>query len=614
MFPFRFDYVDDVSSTNFIEEHIRWEEINTRLSNSSQWKYKKGKNYNTQTYFYDYARDVLFNQNDSFNQNDFSATYLHEKIKGGGGKYIVKLKFKTEKDMNHEYKFSNATYTLSIKKVQLQVFKSGVGVLSLHLEYYGKAELNNDIKEDLKERYYDILRINDYGRRIYPAFLDDNGSTEKAKEEFLPLSITITYPEEGQQRVIKEDFSDSSDAIGKYIMEILDTEIFSNAHEKGKYHLKPSLDDRMFVMGWYGTDKIERSNYTDKNDFWYRYLYVDHGTSASITDAKMREELLSQSTYTRWKGKDGTLWGITRYSCMVFTDNYAKLKKEQQTFIIDHFGEHYFYMMTLLLATRTSILRFSDEISTLISAASAQSDYALRAKHTEKLYQHYLDFYNRLYFKEITHQDQGIELYDLGLRQMKVEDHIGKLDNKFTKLFEFNHLKAEEEKVRAEKDQADRQNTFNTLLTWFGALFVLPSLVLGLLGLDMLKPDASHGVFLGVYLPVILSAVSGYLLLSQTTKRWLKGVGFVLMLVLFAYIYFQPRVFVATRSNDSNTTPESFAKASFEIDSNASKPIATQPTIVPQEPNTTRPTLAVAPREHNQTTHKEETNVTTATK
>jgi len=127
-------------------------------------------------------------------------------------------------------------------------------------------------------------------------------------------------------------------------------------------------------------------------------------------------------------------------------------------------------MMILLLAIRTSILRFSDEI------AAVASEKKLDVEKLTKLYKKYLVFYNRLYFKEVTHQDQGIELYDIARKQMKIDEHMEKLDGKFTKLFDFADL--QEEKVR---------NKSLDNIQIFGAAFLVPSFVATIFGLEDMK-------------------------------------------------------------------------------------------------------------------------------
>ena len=91
-------------------------------------------------------------------------------------------------------------------------------------------------------------------------------------------------------------------------------------------------------------------------------------------------------------------------------------------------------------------------------------------------YRRYLTFYNRMYFKEVTHQEQGIELYDMALEQMKIPEHIEKLDGKFTKLHDFANLQSEKKTTKA-----------MNALTIVGSTLILPSLVIAWFGLDEVR-------------------------------------------------------------------------------------------------------------------------------
>lgn len=162
----------------------------------------------------------------------------------------------------------------------------------------------------------------------------------------------------------------------------------------------------------------------------------------------------------------------------------------------------YFQMMTLLLANRTSILRFSDEIATLASTETLDSD------KLTKLYQRYLTFYNRLYFKEVTHQEQGIELYDMARKQMKIDEHIKKLDGKFTKLFKFAKLQSDD----ADANKMDK-------LTIMGAIFLPPSLMVALFSMGIFEYDKSWSSLTIGLVAIFSSGVLGYRAISKLMEK-----------------------------------------------------------------------------------------------
>jgi len=433
MFPFRFDWVEEEIKNGDvygfydekpISERLKLEALEEKLK-AANWHYEQFDipsqeemhlAYNEFGYFYDYARDAIYNHHTSYNPQAISSFFRKKDKEGNalfeGEPYKINI-------LNADG--GTTTYTLNIEGVSLRIFRTGIAILSIELNNHNHKEFD------------DILKINDYGRRIYPQFIgkDKECSTKKA---FLPNFIQI-----GSN--IVEDFTDFSYKdveIGQHIMQLLGMELFSDKKEEctGKFYIQPSLDDRMFVLSWYGNnEKIAEltSCYAYKeSDDWYRYVFVDGGSDATVQNNVMKQKLLEEATYDRWTTMPyyATLYGITRYSfvCLGTHSQY-----NIDVLPLPHMKTVYFQMAIIFLAIRTSILRFSDEVAAIATNKTVD--------RLQALYEEYLTFYNRLYFKELTHQDQGIELYDIALKQMKISEHIDKLDGKFTKLFNYANLK-----------------------------------------------------------------------------------------------------------------------------------------------------------------------------
>ena len=454
MFPFRFDW--NSSGFNYEFQFYKEKPIDVRvpfsLNNLSQrlkssgWKHEKfdlkqdvenGKEYmyNEFAYFYDYVRDSLYNLDES----DAISYYFTKDIPSG--KYIIQT---TRREKPYE---------LYIAGISLRIFKTGIGVLSI--------ELDNTMEDDFE----DILNINDFGRRIYPQYIKDK-SAEQAKGSFLAQSISITGMEQ------EEDFTyaPAEDiVIGKHILYLLGDAFSQDKNESATYYIQPSLDDRMYVVS-YAINKDLVSSLRDrkylepgeKSDDWCRYLYIDNDDKTVYSDA-MQRKLLEKATYDRWMGYEwgDTLQGVTRYSFVTLADS---------DFSLMHSKTMYFQMMHMLLVIRASILRFSDEISALAASRILEIDKLTR------LYQLYLTFYNRIYFKEVTHQEQGIELYGMALEQMKIVDHMEKLDGKFTKLYDYSNMQVEK-----------RTTKMMNALSIFGAVFVPISLALAVVSVSPLS-------------------------------------------------------------------------------------------------------------------------------
>jgi len=461
MFPFRFDW----NAKGFNKEYgfYKEESISERISLKNlhekltkDWNYKAFKvtdDYNEYAYFYDYARDAIYNFNEKFDENAISYYYDKDGLKGDSFELHIK----------------GEVYNLTIAGVSLRIFSTGVALLSLELNNYNY------------DSFPDILKINDFGRRIYPQFISD-GKVEATQDSFLAKSIKI--PALKIEENFERDVYDET-YIGQHIMALLGEELFTQEKaEANRYYIQPSLDDRMFVVSWYGdNDKsVEFTESYSMSDDWYKYIFVDNA-DVTVKNQEMKRALLKNATYDRWS-ENGTIYGLTRYSFVSLTNrDWFPLNIVQP-----HIGSMYFQMMTLLLATRTSILRFSDEIAALASTETLDSE------KLTKLYQRYLTFYNRLYFKEVTHQDQGIELYDIARKQMKIDEHMEKLDGKFTKLFEFA-------KMQSDDKSAEKMDK----LTIMGAIFLPPSLMIALFSMGIFDYNQSEG---SLYIAVIAMVFS----------------------------------------------------------------------------------------------------------
>jgi hypothetical protein len=181
MFPFRFDKIiakiEDRHSYykyEIFDDRVKIDEDFKAQLESDGWSYQKhiiGTNldYNEFVYFHDFTRDTLFNTQEF---GDGATSYYFDKSVDCSSSFTIKIK-------------DNRSYYLSLVGVSLRVFDTGVAILSFELENRDQQQSHID----------DILRINDFGRRIYPQFLgrysDKSEWTEATKGAFLADEITM---------------------------------------------------------------------------------------------------------------------------------------------------------------------------------------------------------------------------------------------------------------------------------------------------------------------------------------------------------------------------------------------------------------------------------------
>ncbi|GEM_PF-264756 len=496
MFPFNINHADIKDCISSIE---RLKKIHERLSSKeSKWDYKpfeilsepiiyKDQNgnkiksdlfspdgiwaYNEYKYFHEYVRDTLFNRNekgklftDPENQ-PISLYYEREVLPTDEMVIYVRKEIDSKKEI--------INYTLKVEHLSLRIFETGIGILSITLYNY----CLNDIDS--------ILRINDFGRRIYPQFLGEQNEyypepIDAVKDSFLPekivfksnkIDVTDTFETKDFISVKQKHFA-------KYIEELLSPfEIYDN--RKDRMLITPIIDDRMFVVCWYENDsvmnRLQKYILNDRNQIrndmdentngkygyetdkkWYQYIFVD-GNGPLVQNLKMKKDLIAQSSYARFVDT-GTLYGITRYSfmCLCKEDGFL------YAVIRNHMQKVYYQMAVLLLAQRASILKFNKELESISEDADRMTDDNKKSnekrknkkneikeilKRAERLNKDIILFSNRIWFDEVTPQEQGIELYKLALRNMEIENQYNSLRIKVGQLYDFIRIRLEHQKT-----------------------------------------------------------------------------------------------------------------------------------------------------------------------
>ena len=492
MFPFRFDFIKKgiVDRHEYYKNHSFDDRVKIDLSfynmlKKDNWEYSKfniEENYNEFAYFHDFVKDSLYNINECFKEGATS-WFFNKNFKKAYFEFSIK---KDEDDKNKDVK--TYKFKFLINSISLRIFDTGIGILSFDFD-------NNEYSQ--KE---EILKINEFGRRIYPQFLDNKKSTTAVKGAFLADSICISIDNEK----FEEDFNKldlNKIKIGDHILSLLGKHTFTqNLNDKNKYLIQHIIDDRMFVVSWYNNEEIvnewkntqkdmlESSCHKyEENDFWYQYVFID-GKDKTVQNPTMQKDLIKKATYDRWVG-NGTLFGITRYSFVCLSDDSYFSKEILRL----HMKSMYFQMFTIILTLRATILRFSDEITAISDIDENDKKLEERVRN---LYKNYLRFKNKIYFRELTAQDQGIELYEKALEITKIEKEINDLANEINALHTYVN-------IITEKETNEKMNK----LTEMGAVFLPATLVVGFFGMNTF-PDKLINNPTGLFLSVIIMILS----------------------------------------------------------------------------------------------------------
>ncbi len=480
------------------------------LDNNEVWKTKKfsytnenadppfnysdeTERYNSGNYFYPYVHEIFSSET----KNDISIYY--ERADLSGKNYKITINEKVEKK----------EYSLNIQGVSLRLFRTGVGIISFHLKNYEYDDIE------------DINKINEYGRRVYPQFKP----VDSAKRSFLAEKLAI-----GDE--INTDFSDSNKLY--LINNVLGTSFKNeenNKNEAGKIIFQEVIDDRMYVICWYETNiykmkslfnyKSKTGEYRYANSHeWHKYIFIEKDSTCQ--SRKMLPNLLESATYDRWIDY-GTLYGITPWSFMC-------LFKEKDTpdfdFIKTHISTLYTDMVTIVLVIRASAIRFSKRVSDIISTDSEKESDKATLQSIRVLHKEYLLFVNRMYFKEVTPQIQGIELYDKLLTSMNIERDVNDLEEEIDKLHEYAQL-------LESKQESEILGGIGIL----GALVAVPSFLGTMFGTGIFPAKYQENNYMLVFF-IVLTAVTSLLAIKRKKGRIL----WIILTAVFTMYGFLPSI------------------------------------------------------------------------
>lgn len=397
--------------------------------------------YNEKNYYFRFVHDVLYDSGDG---NDNLVMHFERKEP-------------QEKDVRYLIKVSGREkpYSLKVDAININLYKTGVGLMSFYLR--------NDDESQCDTR--DILNINQYGRRILPPFWSEvNAEKRQELSEYLEISGLDT-------EISKEDFKSYTVDEPWTATSMLDS-LLKDLTDN--LTLTPVIDDRMFVMSLYKNDDMSRLSLSAADaycnpsspfsEFWYKYLFVDTGWPTCQNDEMMRD-LLRSHTYLRWQ-KWNSLYGVSRYSFVYLTNSGVP------SYLVDYFMTTYARMMEIALVQRASVLCFSNEVTTL----TKRGDWTLEklSEHVDSLNEEYIRFINRMYFNELTSQDQGVELYGLIRQNLDIDSYVEELKDEIEKLHDTISFKVE----RSRNEKAETLN--------FMAAILLPvSIVTGFWSMNM---------------------------------------------------------------------------------------------------------------------------------
>lgn len=454
---------------------------------------------NLMKYFNKYAKDSLFRYGNDFNDK-YVGEFHHKKIKSC--KFTISYKEKK--------------YVLDVEEVRVKFFDTSIGTLSFVLNNYDYSEIT------------DVLLINNQGRKIYLAY---------ETEECSKIKI------EGIDFQISQDISKSTiiyEGENEYLHNNKIIDYFINLRE-----IEPMLDDRMYTMCQYfqDDDEIKKQLNLENNQekveelikekaknerikYWYQYIFIDGPDYKMCQNVDLERELIKRSSYMRWEDW-GTCYGISRYSFMLWTRiNFNEEKKFSLNVLNKHLKTLYFQMLSLLIAQKSTIVLLNEKINNLLEKNSSE----------ENEYNEYLNYLSKLNFREITHQEQGIEIYNLCRDQMDIQMLTEELNLKVKTLNDKAERDRDKEEAEAESKQQKTIESFGIILAILGTIF-------GILGISETYLNTTSKIIIS---GVEIEQENWYGFFVRKLRDY-SGTVFIL-LALFFIVYIIIKIYVTIKN------------------------------------------------------------------
>ena len=471
----------------------------------------------------------------------------------------------------------NGNYTLPIKGIKLMYFPDlKVGVFSLECE--------NQDYESMEE----INRINDIGRRLFPPFysVDPKSGNEVPENVFCEINLEEKGIEKDEiKQIIHINTTDETTKRMHRSAVLIESIV---GCQKGT--LSPILDERMYVVclirkddyapirsirETYKKTRIYKKEedvpgndggycyedpvrFREKAEELYKAVFLEN--DCTCQNERMLQEKLHSQIYARWIDY-GTVHGITEYSMVCITGE----DKGRENDTINPFLTIYTEMVRLALAQRAGITVLERDITELSKSlytdqkaiGSADMDSTdqeaaempkdpVRSKEKcirdiDDLWKKYAVFQAELYIPEFTFQEQGVEIYDILKRSLRLErlneyfrEELNTIhrvaeairseieDAKEKEAIEKEKLKEEEEK-RKEKEREERQDRMNTainLIAVAGTTIGLAALAQDFItGHDCLSENSLKGYIVGFLLFTVINIIALFIIALMGRKK-----------------------------------------------------------------------------------------------
>lgn len=412
------------------------------------WKFKR--NYGEYIYFHDYVREFLFPRKTSLNSDTQHSVRVFEyKLPE---KPQIRLTYSSQEESDHGNVKGQNTLMAWIKHIYLHLYPHGIGILSIETcdkatKDHPSQETKTFANDDTAMTGGELLLFNNMFRRLYPAYFerrDKDGAFQQVMGNEFPETVTVatsqrTIFEYSASKIPKTTFLKRNrsgkliPAFSSFIGPLLDGLFGQN--DLPAY--TPLLDDRMLVFSYivFPSSLKDSLSQEDRDIFYSHFLYVDNPEKGYRYDRSFVMEIMEAATYSRWENYQ-TKIGFSRYSgVFLYFGHYDHLYRT--------FESMYHQMFLLTIYYRVSLIRFADEMAQIArrDPGTAQlKNYEEYLKELRGIHTRFMHFMSICWFKEVTHQDQGIELFQLMRKAFDLDDMYAQVKEEIERADELGEL------------------------------------------------------------------------------------------------------------------------------------------------------------------------------
>lgn len=373
---------------------------------------------------------------------------------------------------------------LNVLSCELALFDPDIGILILNLAFQANSpalELN------------EVQQLHDAIRRLYPPYFDfskteKDGAIEVEVAQSTHCARQIDLYDSNENSLVAGHF-DNRDKIATAQLASHTNESdgivlplaahwrfliqpFSAEPEKGRDYWAVQLgDDRAPMLSHLAfPDPMSLSD----GDM-VRLCFADEsGASDTLPNAQsFLRDFDQRYCYDRWwEPKNPTGWMSTRtmncgYVFMMIGKENTHFTNEDNGIL---FNFRHIYMRLGLLAhvQKAALLAASWRLSQFSRIDANTGEPAeIDAEKVRRFYRHFLKFTHRLWFDEVSPQEQGRELFDMWRKELRIQELYDEVRQELQDLLEY----VDTCEARAQTEQASRLTRIATTLGTFGLAF-----------------------------------------------------------------------------------------------------------------------------------------------